>query len=51
MSKHTIRQRLHIEKLTFLRHDLEKTVIDDKALDLQISQGLKTRFDPKLEKS
>ena len=40
-----------MEKLTFLRHDLEKTVIDDKALDLQISQGLKTRFDPKLEKS
>ena len=51
MSKHTITQGLHIEKLTFLRHGLEKTVTNDMALDFQISQGVKTRFEPKLGKS
>ena len=43
--QNTIRQRL--EKLTFLRHGLEKTVTFDTALDLPISQGLKTCFEPK----
>ena len=39
--KHTIRQGLYIEKHTFLRPGLEKTVTDDMVLDLQIKQGLK----------
>ena len=51
VSKHTIKQGLHIEKLTILRHGLEETVINDMAIDLQIPQGVKTRFQPKLEKS
>ena len=49
VSKNAFRQGSHLEKPTFLRRDLEKAVAADTALDLWVSQGVKTRFNRYLE--
>ena len=42
-----LEQGSHREKLTFSRHGHEKTVAADTASNLSISQGVKSRFEPK----
>ena len=46
-----LQRRITPEKLSLLRIRLQATVTVDVALNLEISQGFKTRFEPKLEKS
>ena len=49
VSKHTLRQGSHLEKLTFFTaSDLEKPVGADMALDLETSQGVKTHHQTRI---